>query len=177
MMCSIMSPLQRAGGLVRAGDGMGEGGLSLTYGDACCPSPCTSSPLPNTLTPLLFCPLYLLIFCASLISDHNTCHWSSIVSARGTRTAARVSSEVGLQLRSFSHSWPSSLICISHLKLRRQSRPFVLAVLLTVSGEMVQTDWRDKDSMKRVTRLSGSEYRKHRRLLFKATGRFLDRNW
>lgn len=53
-----------------------------------------------------------------LISNHNTCHWSSIVSARRTRTAVRVSSELGLQLQSFPLSWASSLICISHLKLR-----------------------------------------------------------
>lgn len=66
MTRTIMSPLQRAGGLVRAGDGMGKDGLSLTYRDVCCPSPCTSSPLPNTLAPLLFCPLYLLIFWASV---------------------------------------------------------------------------------------------------------------
>lgn len=67
-----------------------------------------------------------------LIPNHNTCHRSSIVSARGTRTAVWMSSEVGLQLRSLPHSRASSLICISYLKLRRQSRPFVLAVPLTV---------------------------------------------
>lgn len=67
-----------------------------------------------------------------LISNHSTCRWSSIVLTRGTRPAVWVSSEVRLQLQSFPHSRARSLICISHLKLRWWSRPFVPAILLTV---------------------------------------------